>query len=145
MVVICDKVYPPEQEARYQEHFSRFPFPLSDFQKYSIQAIVDGNHTLVSAATGNGKTVSADFAIQYFVGQGKKVVYTCPIKSLSNQKFYDFSQKYPEISFGIFTGDVKYNPTAQVIFATAEILMNHLFSRAQARASVTNTTTTNTY
>jgi hypothetical protein len=140
MVVICDKVYPPEQEAHYQEHFSRFPFPLSDFQKYSIQAIVDGNHTLVSAATGNGKTVSADFAIQYFVGQGKKVVYTCPIKSLSNQKFYDFSQKYPEISFGIFTGDVKYNPTAQVIFATAEILMNHLFSRAQASANTTTTT-----
>ena len=128
MVVICDQPYPPEKEAQYQSHFQKFPYPLSDFQKYSVQAIVDGNHTLVSAATGNGKTVSADFAIQHFVSQGKKVVYTCPIKSLSNQKFYDFSQKYPEISFGIFTGDVKYNPTADVIFATAEILMNYLFS-----------------
>ena len=128
MVVICDQPYPQEKEAQYLSHFQKFPYPLSDFQKYSIQAIVDGNHTLVSAATGNGKTVSADFAIQHFVSQGKKVVYTCPIKSLSNQKFYDFSQKYPEISFGIFTGDVKYNPTADVIFATAEILMNYLFS-----------------
>jgi len=128
MVVICDKPYPQEQDETYQEHFQKFPYPLSDFQKYSIQAIVDGNHTLVSAATGNGKTVSADFAIQHFVSQGKKVIYTCPIKSLSNQKFYDFSQKYPDIQFGIFTGDVKYNPTADVIFATAEILMNYLFA-----------------
>ena len=128
MVVICDQPYPQEKEAQYLSHFQKFPYPLSDFQKYSIQAIVDGNHTLVSAATGNGKTVSADFAIQHFVSQGKKVVYTCPIKSLSNQKFYDFSQKYPDITFGIFTGDVKYNPTADVIFATAEILMNYLFS-----------------
>jgi len=131
MVIVCDKPYPADQNVQYQKHFNTFPYPLSDFQKYSIQAIVDGNHTLVSAATGNGKTVSADFAIQHFVSQGKKVIYTCPIKSLSNQKFYDFSQKYPDIRFGIFTGDVKFNPTADVIFATAEILMNHLFTLKQ--------------
>lgn len=131
MVIICDKPYPNELDEQYQSHFQKFPYPLSDFQKYSVQAIVDGNHTLVSAATGNGKTVSADFAIQHFVSMGKKVIYTCPIKSLSNQKFYDFSQKYPDIQFGIFTGDVKYNPTADVIFATAEILMNYLFSLKQ--------------
>ena len=128
MVIICDKPYPVENEEKYQEYFQKFPYPLSDFQKYSIEAIVDGNHTLVSAATGNGKTVSADFAIQHFVSKGKKVIYTCPIKSLSNQKFYDFSQKYPDIQFGIFTGDIKFNPSADVIFATAEILMNYLFS-----------------
>ena len=128
MVIICDKPYPKENEEKYQEHFQKFPYPLSDFQKYSIEAIVEGNHTLVSAATGNGKTVSADFAIQHFVAKGKKVIYTCPIKSLSNQKFYDFSQKYPDIQFGIFTGDIKFNPSADVIFATAEILMNYLFS-----------------
>jgi superfamily II RNA helicase len=132
MVIICDKPYPKENEEKYQEHFQKFPYPLSDFQKYSIEAIVDGNHTLVSAATGNGKTVSADFAIQHFVAKGKKVIYTCPIKSLSNQKFYDFSQKYPDIQFGIFTGDIKFNPSADVIFATAEILMNYLFSLKNA-------------
>lgn len=146
MVVICDQPYPQEKEAQYLSHFQKFPYPLSDFQKYSIQAIVDGNHTLVSAATGNGKTVSADFAIQHFVSQGKKVVYTCPIKSLSNQKFYDFSQKYPDITFGIFTGDVKYNPTADVIFATAEILMNYLFSvKEESPKSTDDEVDTNTY
>ena len=127
MVILCDQPYPTEQDAKYQEYFQLFPYPLSDFQKYSVQAIVDGNHTLVTAATGNGKTVSADFAIQHFTKMGKKVIYTSPIKALSNQKFYDFSQKYPDIQFGIFTGDIKYNPNASVIFATAEILMNHLF------------------
>ena len=83
MVVICDKPYSKEQEDIYQEHFQKFPYSLSDFQKYSIQAIVDGNHTLVSAATGNGKTVSADFAIQHFVAQGKKVIYTLSLIHIS--------------------------------------------------------------
>jgi superfamily II RNA helicase len=103
---------------------------LSDFQKHSIKAIVDGNHSLVDAKTGSGKTVTADFAIQHFVDQGKRVIYTSPIKALSNQQYYNFSRKYPNISFGIFTGDIKYNPDADVIFATAEIVMNFLFSNS---------------
>ena len=142
MVIVCNQPYPAEQDAKYQHHFQKFPYPLSDFQKYSIQAIVDGHHTLVTAATGNGKTVSADFAIQHFVSRGMKVIYTCPIKSLSNQKFYDFSQKYPDIQFGIFTGDIKYNPTADVIFATAEILMNYLFALKQEKTAIESTEST---
>jgi antiviral helicase SKI2 len=139
MVIVCNKPYPQDQEDVYDEHFKLFPFPLSDFQKYSIQALVDGNHTLVTAATGNGKTISADFAIQHFVrGKGKKLIYTCPIKSLSNQKFHDFSEKYPDIQFGIFTGDIKFNPTADVIFATAEILMNHLFAMKEVEDGAQN-------
>ena len=138
MVILCDKPYSAtNQESMYQEYFDLFPYSLSDFQKYSIQAIVDGNHSLVTAATGNGKTVSADFAIQYFTKMGKKVIYTSPIKALSNQKFYDFGQKYPDITFGIFTGDIKYNPGASVIFATAEILMNHLFGLKEGEGEST--------
>jgi len=111
----------------YDEHFDLFPYTLSDFQKQSIQAIVDGNHSLVTAHTGSGKSLPAEFAIQFFTKQGKKVIYTSPIKALSNQKYYDFVQKYPHISFGIMTGDIKINPEAQVVIMTTEILMNSLF------------------
>lgn len=111
----------------YDEYFNWFPYTLSDFQKESIQAIVDGNHSLVTAHTGSGKSLPAEFAIQFFTQQGKKVIYTSPIKALSNQKYYDFVQKYPHISFGIMTGDIKINPEAQVVIMTTEILMNSLF------------------
>jgi len=127
MVKICSKVYPSENEEIYKEHFNMFNFPLSDFQKYAIEAIVTGNHTLICVPTGNGKTLPSEFAINYFVSRGKKVIYTSPIKALSNQKYYDFSQKYPHIKCGILTGDVKLNPEADVLIMTAEILQNALY------------------
>jgi superfamily II RNA helicase len=113
----------------YEEYFSYFSFELSDFQKFAIQAIVDGHHTLSCVPTGSGKTVPALFAIQYFVEkQQKKVIYTSPIKALSNQKFYEFSTKFPLIDFGILTGDIKFNPDASVLIMTAEILQHKLFN-----------------
>ena len=70
MVVICKDTF--SQDALFQEHFETFPFPLSDFQKYKNQAIVEGNHILVTAHTGSGKTLPAEFAIEHFVAKGKK-------------------------------------------------------------------------
>ena len=127
MVVICKEKFPNDE--MFQEHFGTFPFPLSDFQKYAIQAIVEGNHILVTAHTGSGKTLPAEFAIEYFAGKGKKVIYTSPIKALSNQKFHEFTKKFPHISFGILTGDIKFNPEADVLIMTTEILRNTLLQK----------------
>jgi superfamily II RNA helicase len=102
---------------------------LSNFQKFALEAIVEGDHVLITAHTGSGKTLPAEFAIEYFVGQGKKVIYTAPIKALSNQKFYEFTRKYPGISFGILTGDIKTNPEADVLIMTTEILLNTLYNK----------------
>src|SRR6056300_773447 len=107
MVIICKDTFPSNDQ--FKEHFQKFPFELSDFQKYAIQSIVEGNHILVTAHTGSGKTLPAEFAIEYLVGKGKKIIYTSPIKALSNQKFHEFSEKFPNISFGILTGDIKFN------------------------------------
>jgi superfamily II RNA helicase len=125
MVKICNESYPVE--SKYDEYFEKYPYPLSDFQKYAIEAIVEGNHVLVTAHTGSGKTLPAEFAINHFTKMGKKIIYTSPIKALSNQKYYEFTQKYPHISFGLFTGDIKTNPDADVLIMTTEILMNSLF------------------
>ena len=125
MVVICEKPY---ENAEYNEYFNNYPFELSDFQKYAIEAIVTGNHSLVTAHTGSGKTLPGEFAIEHFVKKGKKVVYTSPIKALSNQKYYEFTKKFPDISIGLFTGDIKTNPCASVLIMTTEILMNYLFT-----------------
>jgi len=125
MVIICKDKY--TNDDKYASYFDSYSFPLSDFQKYAIEAIVEKQHVLVTAHTGSGKTLPAEFAIRHFVGQGKKVIYTSPIKALSNQKFYEFTLKYPDITFGLFTGDIKTNPEADVLIMTTEILMNYLF------------------
>ena len=122
MVVICDKY-----SSEYESYFEWYPYPLSDFQKHAIASIVEGSHVLITAHTGSGKTLPAEFAIRYFKERGKRVIYTSPIKALSNQKYYEFSRKYPEITFGLFTGDIKTNPEADVLIMTTEILMNTLF------------------
>jgi len=127
MVLICNKPY-DSTNSKYNSHFELFPYPLSDFQKYAIEAIVEGHHVLVTAPTGSGKTLPAEFAIQHFHSLGKKLIYCSPIKALSNQKYHEFTKKYPHISFGIQTGDCKCNGDADVIIMTTEILMNYLFT-----------------
>ncbi len=101
---------------------------LSEFQKNAIEAIEAGHHVLITAHTGSGKTLPAEHAIKYFTSKGKNVIYTSPIKALSNQKFNEFTNKFPSLSVGIFTGDNKHNPKADVLIMTTEILQNKLLN-----------------
>jgi ATP-dependent RNA helicase DOB1 len=112
-----------------KNHVDIFPFELSNFQKFAIQAIVEGHHSLTCVPTGSGKTVPALFAIHYFTKKNQRVIYTSPIKALSNQKYKEFSEKFPNISFGIVTGDIKINLNAQVLIMTAEILQYKLLNK----------------
>ena len=100
---------------------------LSEFQIQAIKSIEDGYHTLITAHTGSGKTLPAEYAIKYFTERGKKVIYTSPIKALSNQKYAEFTKKFPDLQIGILTGDNKHNPGANVLIMTTEILQNNLF------------------
>jgi len=116
----------------YDDVFSRFSnFELSDFQKWACKAIADGNHALVTAPTGSGKTLPAEFMIHLYTQREsrKKIIYASPIKALSNQKLHDMRRRFPEISFGLLTGDCKDNPEADVLIMTTEILRNTLFNR----------------
>ena len=141
MVKICDiNNYPSENEEKYKEHFDKFKYPLHIFQKYAIEGIVEGQHVLVTAPTGSGKSLPAEFSLDFFVSQGKKVIYCSPIKSLSNQKFDDFSKKYPHLRVGIITGDIKCNPDADILIMTTEILLNKLY-QLKSVSNVKNSST----
>ena len=127
MVKVCSYNYPKSKEEEYKKYYDNYPYELHDFQKWCVEGIVTGNHVLISCPTGSGKTFGGEFAIQHFNQLGKKVIYTSPIKALSNEKFYSFTQKYPHISVGLITGDIKTNPDADVLIMTTEILMNKLY------------------
>jgi superfamily II RNA helicase len=128
MVKICSvEIYPSENEETYKEYFDKFSYPLHTFQKWAIEGIIEGHHVLACCPTGSGKSLPAEFSLDFFNLKGKKVIYASPIKSLSNQKFNDFKQKYPYISIGIVTGDIKINTNADVLVMTTEILLNKLY------------------
>jgi superfamily II RNA helicase len=112
------------------KEFQMYPFELDDFQKHSIEKTMKGENVLVTASTGCGKTICAEMALIQAFKKGKKTIYTSPIKSLSNQKFYEFKKKFKDISFAIMTGDVKFNANeADVIIMTTEILRNLLYKK----------------
>jgi superfamily II RNA helicase len=103
-------------------------FTLNAFQRAAIAAIRAGRDVLVSAPTGAGKTLVAEYAIENCIREGRRAVYTAPIKALSNQKFRDFrAMKSHDV--GIMTGDVTMRPTAPLVIMTTEIFRNSIFER----------------
>ncbi len=107
-----------------------YPYPLDPFQKHAVCAIEKGHNVLVTAKTGSGKTMVGEHLIAHMLAKEKRVFYTTPIKSLSNQKFHDLKQMFPSV--GILTGDIKYRPDAQVVIMTTEILRNLLYKENTA-------------
>jgi len=107
-----------------KEYFN-FPYELDTFQIDGCNSIANNENLLVTAHTGSGKTVFALYGIAKTLSEGKQVIYTSPIKTLSNQKYAEFSEHFSSI--GIITGDVKINPLGELLIMTAEILRNSLF------------------
>lgn len=106
---------------------SEFPFELDDFQKEACEVINNGESVVVCAPTGAGKTVIAQHAIHRALEQGCRIFYTTPLKALSNQKFYDFGEKYGYDKVGLLTGDTSINRGAQVVIMTTEVFRNMLY------------------
>ena len=101
-------------------------FVLDPFQAEAIDLIDANKSVLVSAPTGVGKTLIADYIIEKIYRSGGRVVYTAPIKALSNQKFREFKEIVGSDAMGILTGDVVINPEAPILIMTTEIFRNML-------------------
>ncbi len=100
-------------------------FTLDKFQEDAIHSIEKHRSVVVSAATGTGKTLIADYVIDKFLKKGRKIIYTAPIKALSNQKYRDFKKEYGD-RVGLLTGDVVINDRAPILIMTTEIYRNML-------------------
>ena len=111
-----------------QSFKARYPFPLDRFQQDAIAAIIDDKSVIVSAPTGSGKTLVAEFAIYTALARGRRIAYTTPLKALSNQKYADFCRQFGQERIGILTGDVKVNTRASVLVMTTEILRNMFYT-----------------
>src|SRR5881396_2174433 len=111
----------------FEDFRSRYSFELDEFQIQACRAIEADHGVIVSAPTGAGKTLVAEFAIHLALASGKRIAYTTPLKALSNQKFNDFTRTLGAETVGILTGDVKVNPHGRVLVMTTEILRNALY------------------
>jgi len=113
------------------------PFTLDEFQREAIAKLEQSRGVVVSAPTSSGKTVVAEYAIWRRLsaphalrrpqGTPQDVIYTTPLKALSNQKFRDLGERYGTERIGLVTGEHTINDSAPVVVMTTEILRNVLY------------------
>ncbi|HEY5265419.1 MAG TPA: DEAD/DEAH box helicase, partial [Acidimicrobiales bacterium] len=116
------------------EYRSRFieglGFGLDRFQLDAIEAVDKGVNVLVSAPTGSGKTLIANYAIGRELEREQRTFYTTPLKALSNQKYHELSALYGDARVGLLTGDTSINRTAPIVVMTTEVLRNMLLTES---------------
>ncbi|MEA2646842.1 MAG: ATP-dependent helicase HelY, partial [Chloroflexota bacterium] len=116
-----------DASARLEAFRRTMPFELDRFQVEAIEKMGTHHGVLVAAPTSSGKTVVADYAIFEALEDGVKVIYTTPLKALSNQKFRDLKRKYGESYIGLVTGEHTINEQAPAVVMTTEILRNLIY------------------
>lgn len=104
-----------------------FPFELDKFQLDAIAALNDDRSVVVCAPTGSGKTLIGEYAIHRALARNRRVLYTTPLKALSNQKCRDFSEQFGVENVGLLTGDMSINREAPILVMTTEIFRNMLY------------------
>ena len=111
------------------------PFVPDEWQQDALASLA---HTdvIVSVPTGSGKTYVAIEATRRAIEADRTVIYTSPLKALSNTKFTEFSKLFGSDSVGILTGDRRDNPQAPLLIMTTEILRNLLYDAASGEIDV---------
>src|SRR5713101_3967674 len=123
----------PGTQADIAAFAARYPFPLDDFQLESIAHLADGRSVLVAAPTGTGKTLVAEYAIWRAQQRKQRVIYTTPLKALSNQKYRYLLIIYLFNSVGLVTGDIVEHSSASIVIMTTEGYRNILLEEGGDR------------
>ncbi|XP_027339967.1 DExH-box ATP-dependent RNA helicase DExH10 isoform X1 [Abrus precatorius] len=111
-----------------------YSFTLDPFQQVSIACLERNESVLVSAHTSAGKTAVAEYAIAMSFRDKQRVIYTSPLKALSNQKYRELSQEFQDV--GLMTGDVTLSPNATCLVMTTEILRGMLYRGSEVLKEV---------
>lgn len=119
-----DYVPPPIPDVK-PKPAKEYAYTLDPFQAEAVGYIERGESVLVSAHTSAGKTAVAEYAIAKSLRDRQRVIYTSPIKALSNQKFRDLQEEFTDV--GLMTGDITINPSATCLIMTTEILRSMLY------------------
>src|SRR5256884_9767931 len=122
-----------EIQADIAAFVARYPFSIDDFQLEAIAHLAADRSVMVAAPTGTGKTLVAEYAIWRAQQRGQRVIYTTPLKALSNQKYRDLRTIYGFDAVGLVTGDIVEHSAASIVIMTTEVYRNMLLEEGGDR------------
>src|SRR5947199_9177770 len=128
-----------ETQADIAAFVARYPFSIDDFQLEAIAHLAADRSVMVAAPTGTGKTLVAEYAIWRAQQRGQRVIYTTPLKALSNQKYRDLRSIYGNDSVGLVTGDIVEHSSASIVIMTTEVYRNMLLEDGSDRFGIDRT------
>lgn len=132
--MVCPPNYQPSTKKMPKVPAKQYPFELDTFQQQSVLYLERQESVLVSAHTSAGKTVVAEYAIAMAKRDGQRVVYTSPLKALSNQKYRELKEEFSDV--GLMTGDTVINPNASCLVMTTEVLRSMLYKGGEVTREV---------
>ncbi|HAK94694.1 MAG TPA: DUF3516 domain-containing protein [Planctomycetes bacterium] len=129
-MTLLDLLPPPDEAAdevlltRFLEYTESLGIELYPAQETAILELFEGKNVILNTPTGSGKSLVAAALHFKTLAQGKRSVYTCPIKALVNEKWMALCREFGPENVGLSTGDATVNRDAPILCCTAEILAN---------------------
>jgi superfamily II RNA helicase len=129
-MTLQDLIRPNEQPAnevllgRFLEFTESRRLQLYPAQESAILELFEEKNVILNTPTGSGKSLVATALHFKALAQGKRSIYTCPIKALVNEKFMALCREFGPDNVGLSTGDASVNRDAPILCCTAEILAN---------------------
>src|SRR5216117_2335162 len=120
---------------RFLEYVEQRRLQLYPAQESAILELFEEKNVILNTPTGSGKSLVATALHFQSIAQGRRSVYTCPIKALVNEKWLDLCREFGPDNVGLSTGDATVNRHAPILCCTAEILAN-IALREGAEANV---------
>jgi superfamily II RNA helicase len=109
---------------RFLEYTESKQLQLYPAQENAILELFEEKNVILNTPTGSGKSLVAAALHFKALVQGKRSVYTCPIKALVNEKWMALCREFGPENVGLSTGDASVNRDAPILCCTAEILAN---------------------
>lgn len=109
---------------RFLDLVDRRGLALYPAQEEAILELYEGKNVILNTPTGSGKSLVASALHFKALAEGRRSIYTCPIKALVNEKWLALCREFGPQNVGLSTGDASVNRDAPILCCTAEILAN---------------------
>jgi len=117
---------------RFLDYVEAKGLTLYPAQETAILELFEGKNVILNTPTGSGKSLVASALHFRALAQGRRSVYTCPVKALVNEKWLALCREFGPQNVGLSTGDASVNRDAPILCCTAEILANIALREGEA-------------